>query len=172
MNGFLIVDDSNLLFQMFFGMPARIIIASFDSDFFQLITEEVSVLRYRGDNTVVCTPDYIRNRFQIEPAQYADFKSMVGDASDHIRGADKIGPKTAAGLLKRFGTLDNILANAESIERPSVRDSIIRNTERLRTNHKMIKLDNTAQLPFALHELAYAFTGVTAAEVLKGIGLS
>ena len=74
--------------------------------------------------------------------------------------------------LKRFGTLDNILANAESIEKPSVRDSVIRNTERLRTNYKMIKLDNTAQLPFALHELAYAFTGVTTAEVLKGIGLS
>lgn len=97
---------------------------------------------------------------------------MVRDASDHIKGADKIGPKTAAALLKRFGTLDNILANAERIERSSVRDSIIRNAERLRTNDKMIRLDNTAQLPFALHELAYTFTGVTTAEVLKGIGLS
>lgn len=165
-------DDWIAGYALTYGCEARIIIASFDSDFFQLITDEVFVLRYRGDNTVVCTPDYIRNRFQIEPVQYADFKSMVGDASDHIKGADKIGPKTAAGLLKRFGTLDNILANAESIEKPSVRDSIIRNTERLRTNYKMIKLDNTAQLPFALHELAYVFTGVTTAEVLKGIGLS
>ena len=36
---------------------AEVIISSFDSDFFQLITDKVSVLRYRGKNTVICTPD-------------------------------------------------------------------------------------------------------------------
>ena len=154
-----------------YGQEAEIIISSFDSDFFQLITDKVSVLRYRGDSTVICTPDYIKNKFDIEPEQYADFKSLVGDASDNIKGADKVGPKTAAYLLNKFGTLNNILVNAESIEKPSIRDSIIRNAEHLRTNKKIIKLDNTSQLPFELNELAYTFINVTTTDVLKGIEL-
>lgn len=164
-------DDWVAGYALTYGHKTKMIISSFDSDFFQLITDEISVLRYRGDNTVICTPNYVKNKFHVEPEQYADFKSMVGDASDNIKGAEKVGPKTAACLLNTFGTLDNILANAESIEKPSIRDSIIRNAERLRTNYKMIKLDNTAQLPFALDDLAYSFTEVTTTEVLKGIGV-
>lgn len=165
-------DDWIAGYALTYGQKSEIIISSFDSDFFQLITDKVSVLRYRGDKTVICTPDSIKNKLGIEPGQYADFKSLTGDPSDHVRGAEKIGPKTAARLLNQFGTLDGILANAESIEKPSVRDSVIRNSERLRTNYKIIKLDNTAPLPFALNDLAYQFTGMTTKDVLRGIGLS
>ncbi len=165
-------DDWVAGYALTYGQEAKIIISSFDSDFFQLITDNVSVLRYRGDSTVICTPDYIKNKFNIEPKQYADFKSMTGDTSDNIKGADKVGPKTASYLLNKFGTLDNILTNAESIEKPSIRDSVIRNTERLRTNYKIIRLDNTTQLPFALNDLVYNFNGVITTDVLKGIGLS
>ena len=165
-------DDWVAGYALTYGQDTKIVISSFDSDFFQLITDKVSVLRYRGDKTVICTPDYIKDKLGIEPEQYADFKSMTGDASDNIKGADKIGPKTAASLLNKYGTLDSILANAESIEKPSVKDSIIRNTERLRTNYRIIKLDNTVQLPFALDDLAYNFTGITTTDVMKGIGLS
>lgn len=79
-----------------YGDNTEVIVASFDSDFFQLITENVSILRYRGDNTVICTPAYLREKFGIEPSQYADFKSLTGDVSDNIKGADKVGPKTAS----------------------------------------------------------------------------
>lgn len=77
---------------------AEIVISSFDSDFFQLITDKVSVLRYRGEKTVICNPDYINDKFHIKPNQYADFKSLTGDISDNIRGADKVGPKTSTTI--------------------------------------------------------------------------
>ena len=149
----------------------EMVISSFDSDFFQLINEKVSVLRYRGDNTVICTPTYMREKFGIDPTQYADFKSLVGDTADNIKGAEKVGPKTAALLLEDFGTLEGILENAERIKKPSVRESILRNAERLRTNYRLIKLENKMELPFTLDELEYCYSGVTTNEVLKGIGL-
>ena len=149
----------------------EMVISSFDSDFFQLINEKVSVLRYRGDNTVICTPKYMREKFGIDPTQYADFKSLVGDTADNIKGAEKVGPKTAALLLEEFGTLEGILENAERIKKPSVRESILRNAERLRTNYRLIKLENKMELPFTLDELEYCYSGVTTNEVLKGIGL-
>lgn len=154
-----------------FGEESEIIISSLDSDFFQLITDKVSVLRYRGKNTILCTPAYIKETFDITPEQYADFKSLTGDSADNIKGAEKVGLKTAALLLNEFGTLENILANAENIKKLSIRESIIRNAEKLKTNYKLIKLNNTISLPFALHELAYNYIGITTNEVLTGIKL-
>ncbi len=51
-------DDWVAGYALTYGQEAEIIISSFDSDFFQLITDKVSVLRYRGDSTIICTPDY------------------------------------------------------------------------------------------------------------------
>ncbi len=154
-----------------YGDNNEIIVTSFDSDFFQLITENISILRYRGDNTVTCTPAYLREKFGIEPSQYADFKSLTGDASDNIKGADKVGPKTASSLLSEFGNLENIILNAEAIKKPSIRESIIRNADRLRTNYKLIKLEGAVPLPFTMEELPYTYDGATTNEVLKGIGV-
>ncbi len=154
-----------------FGKENEIIILSFDSDFFQLITNKVSVLRYRGDNTLICTPQYINEKLGISPQQYADFKSLTGDTADNIKGADKIGPKTAAMLLAQFGSLDNILKNKENISKPSIKESVIKNCEKLKINYKLIKLGNTAPLPFALPELRYTYSGITTNEVLSSIGL-
>lgn len=162
-------DDLIAGYALSFGDEMEIIISSFDSDFFQLITDKVSVLRYRGKNTVICTPEYVKEKFGITSEQYADFKSLTGDASDNIKGADKVGPKTAALLLHEFTTLDSILANAEKIKKPSIKESILRNSERLKTNYKLIKLGNKVPLPFALQELAYDYKGITTSEVLKGI---
>lgn len=164
-------DDWISGYALTYGNDTQIIISSFDSDYFQLITDNISVLRYRGIKTEICTPDYILARFGISPSQYADFKSLVGDASDNIKGADKIGLKTAALLLKEFTTLEKIIADAEHIERPSIRDSIINNAERLQTNYKLIKLTDGATLPFRLDELTYNSVNSNTTEILKQIGI-
>lgn len=149
----------------------EVIISSFDSDFFQLIGAHVSVLRYRGERTVLCTPAYIREKFGIAPEQYADFKALTGDAADHIRGAEGIGPKTASQLLREFGSLEGILAHADAIQKPSVRASVLRNADRLRLNDRLIRLDGSHSPPFALEELVWHDSGVTTGEVLRGIHL-
>lgn len=149
----------------------EVVIASFDSDYFQLITDRVSVLRYRGEKTVICTPDTIREKFGIEPGQYADFKALVGDNSDNIRGAEKIGPKTAAALLAQFGTLEGILARVGEITRPAIRTSIVRDADRLQRNLALIRLDGTAALPFPPDALVYTDRGLTTTDVLRRIGL-
>ena len=164
-------DDVIAAYALTYGKDNEIVVSSFDSDFFQLVTENVSVFRYRGDKSVVCTPAYVKEKFGVRPCVYADFKSLVGDPSDNIRGAEKVGPKTAAALLNEFGSLENLISNAEYISKPSVRESIVSDAEKLATNYKIIKLDGSAPLPFKLDELEYEFRGLTTTEVLKAIGL-
>ncbi len=149
----------------------QIVISSFDSDYFQLITDNVAVLRYRGVKTAICKPDYITNHFGIRPEQYADFKSLVGDGSDNIKGAYKVGPKTAAALLKEFGTLENVIDGADKIERASVRQAITSAAQRLRTNYKLIKLTDYSPLPFGIDELAHSKIQLSSSDILKNIGI-
>lgn len=153
-----------------FGEEHKLTIVSQDSDFFQLIRDRVRILRYRGDHSVVCDRAYIQQKLGIEPEQYADFKSMTGDTADNIRGADKIGPKTAAALLQQFGTLENILVNTEQVKKPSIRESLLRNGPRLRLNQLLICLEGCRCLPFTLEEMAWSYQGQTSTEVLKAIG--
>ena len=147
------------------------VIASQDSDFYQLIRPDVSVLRYRGKQSQLCDVCYIREKLGIEPQQYAVFKALTGDTSDNIRGADKIGPKTAAQLLSRFGNLEALLESAQQIEKPSIRESVIRNAERIRKNYALIALEGTHPLPFAVESLRWQDGGLTTTEVLQRIGL-
>lgn len=165
------VDDWIAGYALRYGKDADVVISSFDSDYFQLLSDKVSVLRYRGIKTSIVTPRFLGEKFGILPSQYADFKALVGDSSDNVKGAEKIGAKTAARLLERFSSLDGILDNADSIAPPSVRASVLRNAEKLKTNYQIIKLNGEASLPFSFDELLYRDGSLSSTEVLRGTGL-
>ena len=164
-------DDLIAAYCARYGEETGIVISSFDSDFFQLITDTVSVLRYRGDKTLICDRAYVREKFGVEAEQYADFKSLTGDTADNIKGAPKIGPKTAAALIKEYGSLNGILENTERISRACIRESIETNKERLEKNRRLICLDGCAKLPFALDELAFSDSGETTSEILTKLNI-
>lgn len=153
------------------GKDADMTICSQDSDFFQLITDRVHILRYRGKSTMMCDRAYLLDKFGIQPEQYADFKSLTGDSADNIKGADRIGPRTAAQLLNQFSTLENILQNVNSVQKPSIRESLERNAPRLRTNYQLIRLNANVPLPFSLEEMIFRDKGSSTTEVLTAIGL-
>ncbi len=154
-----------------YGENMLVTVSSQDSDFFQLIGENVKILRYRGQNSQLCDGDFLREKFGISPEQYADFKALVGDTADNIRGADKIGPKTAGQLLGQFGSLDNILCRIEEVKKPSIRASLRENAQRLRCNQKLIRLTGSRQLPYAIEELIYQPDGRTTMQILQDLDL-
>ncbi len=164
-------DDWLAAYSKRYGTQMDVVISSQDSDLFQLITDRVHILRYRGERTVLYTPEYLREKLGIAPAQYAGFKSLTGDASDNIRGVRGVGPKTAAQLMQRFDTLDALLERAEELRKPALREAILQNRDRIRQNHALIYLDGQQTLPFALEALTYRDPGITTTGVLKGIGL-
>ncbi len=164
-------DDLIAGYALNYGKQMEVVISSFDSDFFQLITPTVKVLRYRGDNTVICDELFLKNKFDITPNLYADFKSLTGDSADNIKGANKVGPKTASLLINEFGSLQNLIDNAEQIKKPALKQSICENKVRLLDNYKIIKLNANCPLPFTLKELKYSLPNVTTRAVLSAIGL-
>lgn len=153
------------------GPDLEVVIASQDSDFFQLIGPWVQVFRYRSDRSVLCDNEYLQNKFGILPQQYAAWKSLTGDTSDNIRGVDKVGPKTATALLQQFGTLDALLEGTDRITKPSVRQAVQQQVARIRKNFALICLKQQGSLPFTMEQTVYSDAGLSTTEVLHAIGL-
>jgi 5'-3' exonuclease len=89
-----------------------------DRDLFQVVDDARRVrVIYTAKgmrNLEIVTDDVIHAKYGISPTQYADFAVLRGDASDGLPGVPGIGEKTAASLLASFGSLDGILAAAET----------------------------------------------------------
>jgi DNA polymerase-1 len=87
------------------------LVASGDRDTFQLVSERTFVLQPQtgGGALARIGPAEVRDRYDVEPAQVPDFIALRGDPSDKIPGARGVGAKTAANLLRRYGSLETML---------------------------------------------------------------
>src|SRR5207249_1589913 len=85
--------------------------ATGDRDAYQLASAKTTILQpiKAGEMARIGTAE-VRDRYGIEPSQVPYFIALRGDASDKIPGAKGVGPKTAAGLLFKYGSLDELLA--------------------------------------------------------------
>lgn len=164
-------DDVLAAYALRFGEKMQVIISSFDSDFFQLINDNVRVLRYRGDKTQICDEVYVLQKFGVAPCKYADYKCLVGDTADNVKGVPGIGPKTAAKLINSYGCIADILEKVDEIGQAGMRSSLKSAKERLCINQRLIRLNGGACMPFSLEELRYTDTGKTTNETLKAIHL-
>ncbi|MBI4087676.1 MAG: hypothetical protein HY434_02490 [Candidatus Liptonbacteria bacterium] len=87
----------------------RVVILTGDMDTLQLVDGERVVVRAfkKGiTDTVTYDDNAVRERYGLNPSQIIDYKALVGDPSDNIKGVPGIGPKTAAEILKKFGSVE------------------------------------------------------------------
>jgi DNA polymerase-1 len=131
------------------------LIASSDKDFLQLVSPRIRLLRPdpKTTTTTPIDPATVEARYGVRPDQIVDFLSLLGDASDNIPGAPGIGEKTAAELLRRFGTLDNLIAHAAELQKPTLRNAILGCADQLRANRQLIRLHTDLALPIEFESL-------------------
>jgi DNA polymerase-1 len=90
-----------------------------DKDYGQLVSENIKIYKppYQGNTFEILGPKEVCEKWDIEKVeQVIDILGMMGDAVDNIPGIPGVGEKTAAKLLKEYGTLENVLANATNIK--------------------------------------------------------
>lgn len=101
------------------------IVASSDRDMLQLVDEKTSVHDLTGGyrKSISYTPEVVREKYGFEPKLIPDYKGLMGDASDNLKGVGGIGPKTATDLIQKFGPLENIYKHLNEIQ-DSVREKL------------------------------------------------
>lgn len=90
-----------------------------DKDYGQLVSEKIKIYKppYQGGKFEILGPKEVCEKWDIEKVeQVIDILGMMGDAVDNIPGIKGVGEKTAAKLLKEYGTLENVLKNADNIK--------------------------------------------------------
>lgn len=109
----------------------RLIIVTGDQDALQLVSEKVEVVAPISGYTKVkrYDRDAVMDKLGVWPKQIPDYKGLRGDASDNIPGVHGIGEKTAAGLLAKFGSIENIYKNIEDVEPERIRELLRKHRE-------------------------------------------
>jgi DNA polymerase-1 len=117
----------------------RAVVVTSDRDSFQLVSVKTTVVTpVRGVSELArIGPDEVRERYGVEPEQVPDFIALRGDPSDRIPGAKGVGPKTAATILKQYGTLEAAL---EAGRFPQQREELL-------LYRRIATLDASAPLP-------------------------
>ncbi len=91
----------------------EVIIAASDKDFMQLVGDRITVVDPKSWNRY--DRERVIERFGVPPEQFPDLLALAGDPVDHIPGVRGIGPKKAAKLLQRYGSLEGILDHLDQI---------------------------------------------------------
>jgi 5'-3' exonuclease len=131
----------------------RVLIASTDKDFAQLVGPGIELLRSNADQETTFNAEAVKTRYGVRPDQIVDYLSLVGDSVDNIPGVPGIGEKTAAELLHRYDNIANLLDHAAELSRPKLRDALLAAADRLQTNRALIALRTDLPLPVTLAEL-------------------
>ena len=120
------------------GLGRRTVVASGDRDAFQLASELTTIVYpIRAGVMERVGPDEVRIKYGVDPKQVPDFIALRGDPSDKIPGAKGVGPSTAASILRKYGSLENALADGRFEQQAS----------ELRLYRKVASMNPSAPIP-------------------------
>lgn len=128
------------------GLDVRIV--SGDLDFTQLVTDQVKLLKLNGkiDQSLEYGPAEVEARYGVRPDQMVDFKALTGDSSDNYHGVPGVGPKTAAGWIQQWGSIDGLLAHRDELpdrwrEKITDHESYVRHCQKLAAIHTDVPVE-------------------------------
>jgi len=123
-----------------------------DRDLLQLVNPHTTVQLPGGRAGEVQDYDEnaVKERFGVTPAQFVDYKALIGDKSDNIPGVPGIGEKTAAQLLVEYGTLDDIYTHLEEITAKRARSALEEYREQAYLSRYLSQIVTDVPLEFSL----------------------
>src|SRR5881296_780748 len=136
----------------------QVVIVSGDKDFYQLIGPGIALLNPGRGGPAAVEEHWVdqtnaSERLGVPPERVVDYLALVGDSSDNVPGVKGVGEKTALELLKTFGDLDAILANAERISGKRAREAVQQHADLARLSRELVTIKRDVPLPLDLERL-------------------
>jgi DNA polymerase-1 len=130
-----------------------VVIASADKDFMQLVSPNVGLLNPNDKSETIWTQKQVRAKTGVEPAQIVDWLGLMGDSVDNIPGVPGVGPKTAADLLNRFGSVAGVYARLAEVKSEKLRAALRVSAAAVQRNLKLVRLQDDLPCDFSPAEL-------------------
>jgi len=131
----------------------QIIIASSDKDFMQLVSPQIGLLNPNDKSETIWADEQVRGKAGVEPKQIVDWLSLMGDSVDNIPGVPGVGPKTAADLLKQFGSVAELYARLDEVKSERIRAALRGAAEAVRRNRELVRLREDLPCDFSPENL-------------------
>ncbi|ENV09230.1 DNA polymerase I [Acinetobacter higginsii] len=131
----------------------HVLISTGDKDMAQLVNEHVKLEDSFKER--VLDEAGVFEKFGVHPHQIIDYLTLMGDASDGIMGVPGVGAKTAAKLLNEYGTLNNIIANADQLK-GKLSQNIKDNVDNIKVDHQLASIVCDLDLALDWHDLKLA----------------
>ena len=130
----------------------HVTIVSGDLDCLQLVTDNVDALVPRRGitDTFLYSPDQVRQRYGFEPPQLIDYKALRGDTSDNIPGVPGVGDKTAADLVQKYGSIENLLEHLDELREGRVKTNLKAAADQVRLGKRMVTIRTDVEVPLEL----------------------
>lgn len=129
----------------------KVTIVSSDKDLMQLVASDVVMLDPIKQRPI--GPEQVMERFGVPPDQVIEVQALMGDPTDNIPGVPGIGPKTAADLIRTYGSLEAALAAAPEMPPSKRREVLLQHADNARLSRTLVTLCKDAPLPVPLAEL-------------------
>lgn len=133
------------------GGERTALVVTADKDLLQLVGPRVRVMK--ASDGSIADAEAVGQKFGVFPAQMRDYLTLVGDDSDNVKGAKGIGPKKAAEILAKFGTLDEVYAELQAAGAgalglpPAVVNSLREFQSRMAQTRALVTLRTDVSLP-------------------------
>jgi DNA polymerase-1 len=123
-----------------------------DLDMLQLVSDKTRLMTTRSgvENTILYDPARIRERYELLPDQMIDYKALKGDPTDNIPGVPGVGEKTAARLIRDFGTLDELYRRLDEVKPEKMREKLAEHRDAVFMGRGLTTIVRDLPVPFDL----------------------
>ena len=123
---------------------AKVTVISSDKDLMQLVSNKIRL--FDPMKSKVIGEKEVIEKFGVKPEQVIDVQSLAGDSSDNVPGVPGIGIKTAAELINKYKTLENLLKKASEIPQNKRRETLLLNKDKAMISKQLVTLKNDVPL--------------------------
>jgi DNA polymerase-1 len=137
------------------GAGWEVVIASADKDFMQLVSPKIGLLNPHDKTGIpLYGTEQVRNKTGVGPSQIVDWLALVGDNVDNIPGVPGVGPKTAAELLNRFGSVTTLYRRLDEVRSEKLRTALAAAADDVKRNVELVRLKDDLPCEFSAEALA------------------
>ena len=123
-----------------------VVIVSGDKDMMQLISPNVHMLDTMKNKKFM--DKEVLEKFGVPPDKVIEVMGLMGDSSDNIPGVTGVGPKTAAELIQKFGSIESLYKRIEEVEKKKVKEKLERDKESAFMSRELVSIDTGMDLEF------------------------
>jgi len=124
----------------------EVVIVSGDKDMMQLISPNVYMLDTMKNKKFM--DKEVVEKFGVQADKVVEVMGLMGDSSDHVPGVAGIGPKTAAELIQKFGSIESLYKRIDEVEKKKVKEKLERDREKAFMSRELVSIDTEMDLEF------------------------